>query len=276
MPYVNVNGLEVFYYDDDLSDPWRARDTILINHYGAGDSTLYNRWVLPLAGDYRVIRWDRPGYGRSETPKFGYQITADSFVGDIVGFLDALGLEKVHYVGDKAASAAGLAFAATHPDRVQSLTLAACPLSGRRVRDVFLADAAGAIAKGAWVAAFDTPSGGRTLGSGIDALQDAYYRTVKSRIAPHVFAAALRCVADPSFDLEPLLEKVAAPTLLLSPDEEDPLVTRQDQELIADRILSCERLTLPGSSMHFPFTDAEWCAEQVHAFVGRHATNPPA
>lgn len=276
MPYVSLNGLEVFYYDDDLSDPWRARDTILINHYGAGDSTLYNRWALGLAGDYRVIRWDRPGYGRSETPAFGYRVTADSFVADIVGFLDALGLEKVHYVGDKAASAAGIAFAAAHPERVQSLSLAACPLSGRGVRDLFLADAAGAIAKGAWVAAFETPSGGRALGSGVDSLQDAYYRTVKSRIAPHVFAAALRCVADPSFDLEPLLEKVTAPTLLLAPDEDDPLVSRADQELIAARIPSCEHRTLPGSSMHFPFTDADWCAEQVHTFVARHASNPPA
>ena len=267
MPYAKVNGLDLFYYDDDFTAPWEPSQTILFNHYGGGDSTLYNSWIPILARHYRVIRWDRPGHGRSEKPGFGYRLTPESFVGDIVGFMDALGLEKVHYVADKVAGAAGVALAASYPDRVDTLTLAVCFLSGKRVRQGFIDGAENVMAKGSWIAAFESQSGGKALGAAADPLQDLYYRTVQSRIPAHVQAAAYRCVADPSFDVEPLLKDVRAPTLLLSPDEETLLVTKAEQDLIAATIPSCERRVLPGSSMHFPFTDGKWCAQQVLSFL---------
>ena len=270
MPHVKVNDLDLFYYDDDFTSPWEPAETILFNHYGGGDSSLYNRWIPILAQHYRVIRWDRPGYGRSEKPGFGYQLTPQSFVADITGFMDALGLEKVHYVGDKVACAAGIALAASYPERVQSLTLSVCFLSGKRVRQAFLDGAENVLAKGSWIAAFESQSGDKALNAPADPMQDLYYRQVQANIPAHVQAAAYRCVADPSFDVEPLLTSVKAPTLLLSPDEETPLVTRAEQDLILASISTCERCILPGSTMHFPFTDATWCAEQVHQFIQQH------
>ncbi len=275
MPYANVKGLDLFYHDDDFTNPWEPSQTILINHYGGGDSSLYNKWIPILAQHYRVIRWDRPGHGRSEKPGFGYKLTPESFVADIVEFMDVLGLEKVHYVGDKVASAAGIALAASHPERVQTLTLAVCFLSGKRVRQGFIDGAENVIAKGSWIAAYESQSGGKALSAAADPLQDLYYRRVQSRIPAHVQAAAYRCVADPSFDVEPLLADVRAPTLLLSPDEETPLVTRAEQDLIAATIPSCEQRVLPGSSMHFTFTDGEWCAEQIRLFLEEHGTPSP-
>src|SRR3569833_3101821 len=135
MSKVKVNGLEIFYHDDAFTPPWQPAEVVLLNHYGGGDSSLYNRWIPPLARHCRVIRWDRPGYGRSERPPFGYRLTPESFVNDIIAFMDALGLEKVHYVGDKVAGAAGIAVAAAHPERISTLTLAVCFLSGKRVRE---------------------------------------------------------------------------------------------------------------------------------------------
>ena len=267
MPGVTVNGYELFYYDDDFTDPWQPAETILFNHYGGGDSSLYNRWIPILAQHYRVIRWDRPGYGRSEKPTFGYRLTPASFVDDVVGFMDALGLEKVHYVADKVAGAAGIALAASYPERVKTLTLAVCFLSGKRVRQGFLDAAENVVRKGSWIAAYENQPSGMSIEDAANPLQDLYYRKVQANIPAHVQAAAYRCVADPSFDVEPLLKDVKAPTLLLSPDEETPLVTKAEQALIVSEIPHCEQRVLPGSTMHFPFTDAQWCAEQVHAFI---------
>ncbi|HTM95153.1 MAG TPA: alpha/beta hydrolase [Croceibacterium sp.] len=270
MPYANVRGLDLFYYDDDFTNPWEASEVILLNHYGAGDSTLYNRWIPHLASKYRVIRWDRPGYGRSQVPGFDYKLTTQSFLDEIAEFMDALGLEKVHYIGDKATTAAGIAFAAAYPERIRSLTLAVCVLTAQPVRQLFLDAADAVIAKGSWISAFESKGEGRDLDSAISPLQDLYYRDTQARIPAHIQAAAFRCVADPSFDVRKFLKDVQTPTLLLSPDiypEGPTLTTKAEHELICRTIPSCEQRVLPGSSMHFPFTDGEWCAEQVLSFL---------
>lgn len=270
MPYTSVNGLEVFYYDDDFSNPWEPSEVILLNHYGAGDSTLYNSWVPPLATKYRVIRWDRPGYGRSQVPGFDYRLTTGSFLDEISGFMDALGLEKVHYIGDKVTTAAGLAFAATYPERIKSLTLAACVLSAQPIRQLFLDAADAVIAKGSWISAFESKQDSRDLSASANALQDLYYRETQARIPAHIQAAAFRCVADPSFDVKAMLTKIKAPTLLLSPDiypEGPALASKAEHDLICQTIATCEQRVLPGSSMHFPFTDGEWCGQQVREFL---------
>lgn len=267
MPNTIVNGHDIFYYDEDFTDPWEPAETILINHYGGGDSSLYNRWVPLLAQHYRVIRWDRPGYGRSQKPGYGYTLTPEGFLQDILGFMDALGLEQVHYVGDKVAAAAGIALAAMRPDRVKTLTLAVCFLSGQRVRQEFLDAADNVVAKGSWISAFERTSGGNILRSPANPLQDLYYREVQASIPAHIQAAAYRCVADPSFDMAPLLARVTAPTLLLSPDDETPLVTREEQDLIRRTIPSCEQRILPGSTLELPFTNAAWCVEQILSFL---------
>ncbi len=274
MPYANVNGLELFYYDDDFTDPWVPAETILFNHYGAGDSTLYNRWVPKLASKYRVIRWDRPGYGRSQVPGYDYKLTTQTFLDDILGFMDALGLEKVHYIGDKASTAAGIAFAAAHPDRIKSLTLAVCVLSVQQVRQLFIDAADAVIAKGSWISAFESKDDSRDLASTADALQDLYFRETQARIPAHIQAAAFRCVADPSFDVRDALKDVQAATLLLSPDvypEAPSLTSKAEHQLIRETIKTCEERVLSGSSMHFPFTHGDWCAEQVLSFLEKYA-----
>ena len=276
MPYANVNGLDLFYYDDDFTDPWVPAETILFNHYGAGDSTLYNRWIPTLASKYRVIRWDRPGYGRSQDPGFDYRLTTESFLNEILGFMDALGLEKVHYIGDKASTAAGIAFAAAHPERVQSLTLGICVLSVQHLKKLFLDAADDVIAKGSWISAFESKDDSRDLAATANALQDLYLRETQARIPAHIQAAAFRCVADPSFDVRGVLKDIQAPTLLLSPDiypDGPSLTSKAEHEMVCKTIKTCEQRVLPGSSMHFPFTDGEWCAEQVLSFLERR---PPS
>jgi pimeloyl-ACP methyl ester carboxylesterase len=270
VPYTNVNGLEVFYYDDDFSNPWEPSDVILINHYGAGDSSLYRKWVPTLANSYRVIRWDRPGYGLSEDPGPGYTLSTESFLAELTGFMDALGLEKVHYVGDKASTAPGIALAAAHPERVRSLTLAICVLCVQPLRQLFLDAADDVIAKGSWISAFESKDGGRELSAAGATLQDLYYREAQARIPAHILAAAFRCVADPSFDVRGMLGDVQAPTLLLSPDLYPPspsLTSREEHAMICETIAHCEQRVLPGSAMHFPFTDGEWCAQQTLSFL---------
>jgi pimeloyl-ACP methyl ester carboxylesterase len=271
MPNVTVNGRDIFYYDDDFTHPWQPTEVVLINHYGTGDSTLYNRWVPGLAGDYRVIRWDRPGHGRSEKPGFDYKLTVESFMADMIGFLDALGLEKVHYVGDKVSSAAGIVLANMQPQRLRSLTLTSCFLSVSRLRQHFYDAADEVIRNGSWVNAYKKRSAEDNAShSSTDPLQALYFSEVQARIPAHVIAAAYRCCADPAFDVEPLLSKIKTPTLLLSPDNAAPLVTMEEQAHIAKTIPNCEQRVFKGANADLPYVYGEWCAEQALPFFKEH------
>src|SRR5438876_272007 len=127
MPTVAVNGCQLFYAEDDFVEPWEPHEAVLMSHFVFGNHTEFRRWVPTLAREFRVLRLDRRGNGYSEKPPLGYAYTLDGLLADFVGFLDALGIERVHYVGDSLGGVLGAALAARHPERVKSLVLCATP-----------------------------------------------------------------------------------------------------------------------------------------------------
>src|SRR5258707_2163654 len=87
------------------------------------------------------------------------------------GFLDALGLEQVHYLGESIGGPLGIAFAARWPERLKSLTLLATPTSiPPRVQKLFALGyedwptALGKLGSGGWARALMESGGGLTAG----------------------------------------------------------------------------------------------------------------
>ncbi|HWC31201.1 MAG TPA: alpha/beta hydrolase [Dehalococcoidia bacterium] len=273
MPTVNVGGYEVYYYDDDFTDPWKKSEVVLINHYGVGDSTLYTRWVPILAKEYRVIRWDRPGHGRSEKPPASeYAVTVEAIIAQFVGFLDAIGVQSAHFISDKVACAAAIAVAVTHPERVKTLTLASSFLHVQRMRDNFIRSAAAVLEEGSWINAFKGYAARNHDDQTFDErMRDLYYQEVWARTPAHITSAAFALVQDPAFDVTGLLPKVTQPTLLLSPDNGGTLVTMEEQNLIRDTIPNCEQQVFHGATAMLPYYEQEWCAEHALDFIRRHA-----
>jgi non-heme chloroperoxidase len=97
MPYVTVgteNGDDVrIYYEDHGS----GQPIVLIHGYPLnGDSWERQERVL-LKARYRVIRYDRRGFGRSDRPTAGYDY--DTFASDLNALLDHLSLDDLVLVG---------------------------------------------------------------------------------------------------------------------------------------------------------------------------------
>lgn len=244
---------------------------MLLNHYGVGDSTLYNRWVPVLAREYRVIRWDRPGHGRSEKPALDFKMTVEGMISQFVAFMDAVGLQRVHYIGDKVACAAGIALAVTHPERIRTLTLASSFLHVQRMRENFIRSAREVLEEGSWINAFKGYAArNHDHQTFEERMRDLYYQEVWARTPAHVTSAAFSLVQDPAFDVTGLLPQVQAPTLLLSPDSGGTLVTMEEQALIKQRIPDCEQRVFPGATAMLPYQEQEWCAEQTLEFLRRH------
>lgn len=75
-----------------------------------------------VAAGYRTIVPDLRGFGASSKPTDVSAYTATAQVGDIVGVLDALGIDRAHLVGHDWGAAIAWMTAAFAPDRVRSIT----------------------------------------------------------------------------------------------------------------------------------------------------------
>ncbi|MFE9391541.1 alpha/beta fold hydrolase [Streptomyces sp. NPDC006784] len=76
--------------------------------------------VPGLAGEHPVHALDLRGHGESDRPG---SYAMDDFVGDLRGFLDVLGIDRVILVGHSFGSVVAYLFAQEHPARVDRLVL---------------------------------------------------------------------------------------------------------------------------------------------------------
>ena len=128
MPTVQLDStLEMYYEDDDYTDPWRTPETVVLHHGNAKSSRLWYAWVPLLARQYRVIRLDARGFGRSSVPPEGYDWSLSNFATDLQALLDHLGIDKAHLIGETVGGTISLKFAHEHPERLHSLTVCTSP-----------------------------------------------------------------------------------------------------------------------------------------------------
>ena len=116
---ISVGRRQIFVTEAGAGDP-----VVLLHGGGAGatGASNYARNIDTLAGRFRVIVPDMPGYGRSSK-----DIDHDDPFGDLAsairGLLDELGLDQAHLVGNSYGGAAALRLAMDRPDKVGRLIL---------------------------------------------------------------------------------------------------------------------------------------------------------
>jgi 3-oxoadipate enol-lactonase len=121
--FTTSDGLRLAFDIDDFTDPWRRPATLLLLHAAMGSARRYFAWVPHLAREYRVVRLDLRGHGRSQVPPDEQPLALDRLVGDVAELLDHLGVESAHIVGNSAGGYLGQQMAMTSPARVKSLAL---------------------------------------------------------------------------------------------------------------------------------------------------------
>lgn len=128
---VHPNGQRTHYICDDFTDPWKLRETILIQHGFGRHANFWYHWIPVLSSKFRVIRRDLRGHGYSSFPsleeKQKYRYDLDTIIGEVVDTLDQLDIGKVHFLGESTGGMLGEIFAAKHPDRLLSLTVCSTP-----------------------------------------------------------------------------------------------------------------------------------------------------
>lgn len=98
---------------------------VLLLHGSGPGVTAFANWRLTLPAlstGFRVLAPDAAGFGYTQRQP-GDIYTLDLWVEHIIGFMDALGLERAHVVGNSFGGALALALADRRPERVARLVL---------------------------------------------------------------------------------------------------------------------------------------------------------
>ena len=265
MPSLTVApGVDLHYYDDDFTDPWRPAPTILLQHGFSRNGRFWYNWVPLLARQFRVLRPDMRGMGLSAIDEGRFEASLDIFVNDLTSILDSLGIEDVVYVGESFGGILGLNFAHRHPERVTALALCNTPCrlpsrerSGRR------GDTDDALNRsvGAWSTA--------TINNRLDTrfapqgLVDWYIAEMDR--TPASVGRSLQAYLD-TLDFSPHLKEVETPTLLLV-GEESPTSTLEQQQFMAEQIPNSRLVVYPGLGHGINAIHPEWCVQQVREFL---------
>jgi pimeloyl-ACP methyl ester carboxylesterase len=276
MPTVDVNGRELFYADDDFSDPWREPEAVFLQPYVFGSHRDFRAWVPQLSRHFRVIRADRYGLGCSAVPDANYKFTLDAVLDDFEALLDSLGIESVHFIGESLGGVFGAAFAARNADRVRTLILCSTPrrLLPEVQRVSFALD--GYDSARAALDDLGTPRYFRRLGvadrlsrePGANRLMSEYRVELASQVAPQVVAGLIEMVA--GVDITSTLLNIQAPTLLLTPAR-SAVSSLEEQKAMREQIAGSEQVIL-DSEHHIAWFEADRCAAEALSFITRHSS----
>ncbi len=257
--------LEMHYVVDDYTDPWRKSTAILLIHGNNESGAAWYGWVPHLARHYKVVRPDMRGFGASTPMPKDFPWTLDIVIDDYLRLMDALGIERFHLVGAKIGGVIGRSFAARHPDRVLTLTVAGSPPPIRADRDTRAARVREVEEQGIEYWARRTMAG--RLGKAFPKEGVEWWIKFMGRTA---VSSQISFVGTINFsDITADVAKIKCPMLVLT-TAESGLASVAETRAWQEKVPHSELVVLPGDSFHVAATDPDRCAEALLDFIARH------
>ena len=96
-------------------------DTVVLSHSLGSSLIMWDPQIDEFSKNFQILRYDTRGHGNSSAPSGSY--TMELLVDDAVALLDALKIEKAHWVGLSMGGMIGQGLALKSPERLKSLTL---------------------------------------------------------------------------------------------------------------------------------------------------------
>lgn len=239
---VKANGIEINVEIDGPKDA----PTVLMSHSLCATTRMWDPQV-PVLRDYRVVRYDMRGHGGSDAPAGDYSF--DMLADDLFGLMNALDIEKTHYIGLSMGGMIGQTAALKDQSRFLSLSL--CDTSSRIPPEMRGAwDERIATARHKGMEALVQPTMERWFSAGYMTREEAQCDIVRDMIRnTSVDGYCGCCRAIQALDITDRISAITVPTQLIV-GEDDPGTPVAAHEAIHERIAGSELVVLKNA-LHF-------------------------
>ena len=284
--YVETNGIRLHYLDHGGDGPVLVLAPGLTANAHSFDGLMH----AGLSDLAHVLALDLRGRGESDAPPSGYAMWEHAR--DVLGLLDALGLERVVMGGHSFGGLLTYWLAANHPERVERCVVIDAPASAdpaildqiqpalARLGNVYPSwDEYVALARS--MPYFDE--------GGWDADVEGYFRadvqvrpdgTVQARSRPEHIEEAIRGTL--AVDWPAVAARIEQPTLLLrapgsfGPPGSPPILTREGADRTAAAMADCRVVDGIGNHMTFVFGDGAQLLVRVIGEFLQRPEGPPS
>ena len=115
MPRISIGDCALHYEAHGEGEP-----LLLVPGLGGVGASFFKQ-IPEFAKRYRVIAHDHRGCGQSDRPLMRYSV--EQMTSDVLRLMDALGIERAHFLGHSTGGAIGQIIAAEQPQRLKKLIL---------------------------------------------------------------------------------------------------------------------------------------------------------
>lgn len=270
-----VGDLSLFYLDAAGGDP-----ALLLLHGLSANANCWSAVIAAgLAPEHRVIAPDLRGRGRSGKPERGYRMP--DHAADVIGLLDAIGLDQVAVVGHSFGGYLAIYLAAHHPERFTQLVVVDAALKlNPRVGEMLKPSLDRLVRVSPSVEAYLDDVRKAPHMNGIwDSHTEAYFRaeirenpdgTAQSATSSSAIDQAMQGLAAENWDA--IVRRVKQPALLLNavgpygPPDFPPLVDEANARATAAALPNARYAMVPGNHMTMVFGEG---AHVVRAEIAR-------
>ncbi len=259
---IAANGIGIRY---ELEGPETA-PVVVMSHSLAANVGMWEDQRSVLSG-YRVLRYDTRGHGGTDAPDGDY--TLDGLAGDLFALLDALEIDRAHFVGLSMGGMIGQTAALREPGRFLSLSL--CDTSSRvpgAGQALWTERMEAARAHGMESLVESTID--RWFSRAFQAAEPERVERVREMIRSTPVAGYCGCCAAiRGLDLTDRLAEIRLPTLLIV-GEDDPGTPVAAHEVIRDRVEGARLVVIPDA-LHFSNVErTDLFNETLTGFLAEH------
>src|SRR5258706_4470206 len=264
--FTTSDGLRLRYAIDDYTDPWLAKDTLVMLHAAMGNSRRFYAWVPHLARDFRVVRMDMRGHGESDAPGAG-PLEFERLGRDVIELLDHLEIESAHRAGSSAGGIIAQCVGIDCPQRVKTLaSFAAVPgmRNSKTDRTSWLTRIGSA-----GIAGFLRETIADRIA--LDRVEPGFVDWFIAESArTNVDALARFVPMMVKIDLVPRLGRIRCPVLVVAPGA-DPILSVDEYRLIERQIPHCEFVVYDGMPHNITDEVPDRCARDLRLFLLKHS-----